>query len=43
MDIYAVANKMKAEHKTIFDLELRVTFYARVSTTRDAQENSIEN
>ena len=43
MDIYAAANKMKAEHKNIFDLELRVTFYARVSTTKDAQENSIEN
>lgn len=43
MDIYAVANRMKAEHKSIFDLDLRVTFYARVSTTKDAQENSIEN
>lgn len=43
MDIYEVANKMKYEGKTIFDLHLRVTFYARVSTTRDEQENSIEN
>ena len=43
MDIYAVANRMKAEHKSIFDLDLRVTFYERVSTTKDAQENSIEN
>lgn len=34
---------MKAERKTIFDLEMRVTFYARVSTTREEQENSIEN
>ena len=43
MDIYDVANKMKLERKTIFDLNIRVTFYARVSTTRDEQENSIEN
>ncbi len=43
MDIYAVANQMKMERKTIFDLSLRVTFYARVSTTREEQENSIEH
>lgn len=43
MDIYEAANKMRYERKTIFDLHLRVTFYARVSTTRDEQENSIEN
>lgn len=34
---------MKMERKTIFDLPLRVTFYARVSTTREEQENSIEH
>ena len=43
MDIYSVANQMKLERKTIFDLQLRVTFYARVSTTREEQENSIEH
>ena len=43
MDIYSVANQMKMERKTIFDLKIRVTFYARVSTTKDEQENSIEN
>lgn len=43
MDIYAAADIMKRERKTIFDLEMNVTFYARVSTTRDEQENSIEN
>lgn len=43
MNIYDVANKMKLERKTIFDLKINVTFYARVSTTRDEQENSIEN
>ncbi len=43
MDIYEVANRMKQERKTIFDIPMRVTFYARVSTTREEQENSIEN
>ncbi|MGN1089511.1 MAG: recombinase family protein [Huintestinicola sp.] len=43
MDIYEAANKMKYEQKNIFDLKLRVTFYARVSTTKEEQENSIEN
>lgn len=43
MDIYEAANKMKYEQKNIFDLPIRVTFYARVSTTREEQENSIEN
>ena len=43
MDIYQIANQMKAERKTIFDIPMRVTFYARVSTTREEQENSIEN
>lgn len=43
MDIYSTAIKMKSEGKTIFDLQLRVTFYARVSTTTTTQGNSIEN
>ena len=43
MDIYTTANQMKLERKTIFDLNLRVTFYARVSTSKEEQENSIEN
>ena len=43
MDIYSAANQMKLERKTIFDLDIRVTFYARVSTTREEQENSVEN
>lgn len=38
-----MANQMKLERKTIFDMPMRVTFYARVSTTREEQENSIEN
>ena len=43
MDIYSAANHIKTERRTIFDLKMRVTFYARVSTTREEQENSIEN
>lgn len=43
MDIYETANRMKNERKTIFDLNIRVTFYARVSTTTEEQENSVEN
>ena len=29
--------------RSIYDLPLRVTFYARVSTDMDAQLNSLEN
>lgn len=43
MDIYEVASKMKNERKTIFDLKLKVTYYARVSTTREEQDSSIDN
>lgn len=43
MDIYEARRTMQTQRKNIFDLNLRVTFYARVSTTRDEQENSIEN
>lgn len=43
MDIYKIANEMKLSRKTIFDLNIRVTYYARVSTTREEQENSVES
>ncbi|MBR4022131.1 MAG: recombinase family protein, partial [Ruminococcus sp.] len=43
MDIYSAANRMKQERITIFDLPINVTFYARVSTTKEEQENSIES
>ncbi|MGN0634269.1 MAG: recombinase family protein [Oscillospiraceae bacterium] len=43
MDMYLAREIMKKEHKTIFDLGINVTFYARVSTLREEQENSIEN
>ena len=43
MDIYEVINRMRTERKQIEDFNLRVTYYARVSTTRDEQTMSIEN
>lgn len=41
MDIYAIRNELKT--KTIYDIPLRVTFYARVSTESDEQLNSLTN
>ena len=43
MDIYKARQLMTSDRKTIFDLDINVTFYARVSTLSDEQENSIEN
>ena len=43
MDIYEITNLMRTERKQIEDFNLRVTYYARVSTTRDEQTMSIEN
>ena len=43
MDIYEVISRMRTERKQIEDFDLRVTYYARVSTTRDEQTMSIEN
>ena len=43
MDIYEIISRMRTERKKIEDFELRVTYYARVSTTRDEQTMSIEN
>lgn len=43
MDIHATRQYMSRERKSIFEVSLRVTFYARVSTTREEQENSVEN
>lgn len=42
MDLYAIRNMLN-QGKTIYDLPLRVTFYARVSTDRYEQLNSLEN
>lgn len=42
LNLYSIRNVL-ASGKTIFDLPLRVTFYARVSTDREEQLNSLEN
>lgn len=41
MDIHAVRQQMKT--KPIYDIPLRVTFYARVSSEKDEQLNSLGN
>lgn len=42
MNVLKIRNEMRSG-KSIFDLPLRVTFYARVSTDKDEQLNSLEN
>jgi DNA invertase Pin-like site-specific DNA recombinase len=42
LDLYSIRNVL-AQGKKLIDLPLRVTFYARVSTDRDEQLNSLEN
>ena len=42
MDIRRIRGEMRMG-RSIFDLPLRVTFYARVSTDQDEQLNSLEN
>ena len=42
MNVLKIRNEMR-NGKSIFDLSLRVTFYARVSTDKDEQLNSLEN
>ncbi len=41
MDILTIRNQLKT--KTIYDIPLRVTYYARVSTETDEQLNSLDN
>ena len=43
MDIVEISEAMRRNGKTIYDFPLRVTYYARVSTLSEEQENSIEN
>ena len=43
MDIYQVRNTIKATGKTLADMPLRVVYYARVSTEKDEQLNSLNN
>ena len=42
MDIKKIREALR-KGKTIYDLPLRVTYYARVSTDKDDQINSLEN
>ena len=42
MNILQIRSELR-RGRTIFDLPLRVTFYARVSTDRDEQRNSLDN
>ena len=41
MDIYSIRTILRT--KTIYDIPLRVTYYARVSTESDEQLNSLDN
>ncbi|MCL2187497.1 MAG: recombinase family protein [Defluviitaleaceae bacterium] len=43
MDIYQIRNQMKTIGKTLSDMPLRVVYYARVSTDKDEQLNSLGN
>ena len=42
MDLFAIRN-MLSGGKSIYDLQLRVTFYARVSTDHEAQLSALDN
>lgn len=42
MNVHRIRTEMR-KGKSIYDLPLRVTFYARVSTDKDEQLNSLEN
>lgn len=42
MDLYTIQNELM-KGKSIFDLNLKVTFYTRVSTSSDEQLNSLKN
>ena len=42
MDLYSVRNELQ-KGKTIYDIKLRVTYYARVSTDKDEQVHSLKN
>ncbi len=42
LDLYAIRNALSMG-QTIYDLPLKVTYYARVSTEKDYQLNSFQN
>ena len=41
MDVHSVRQQLRT--KSIYDISLRVTFYARVSSEKDEQLNSLDN
>ena len=41
MDVYSIRQQLKT--KSIYDIPMRVTFYARVSSEKDEQLNSLDN
>ena len=41
MDIHSVREMMKTN--SIYDIPMRVTYYARVSSEKDEQLNSLDN
>ena len=41
MDIHTIRQQMKV--RSIYDIPMRVTFYARVSSEKDEQLNSLDN
>ena len=41
MDILKIKNELST--KSIYDIKLKVTFYARVSSEKDEQLNSLDN
>ena len=41
MDIHSIRQALRT--KSVYDIPLRVTFYARVSSEKDEQLNSLEN
>jgi site-specific DNA recombinase len=42
MDLYSIRNELM-QGKSIYDLNIRVTFYTRVSTSKDEQLNSLKS
>ena len=41
MDLYTIREEMKSQNKSVYDLNLRVVYYARVSTDKDEQLHSL--
>ena len=41
MDLYTIREKMKSQNISVYDMNLRVVYYARVSTDKDEQLHSL--